>query len=161
MNAKAILFPTDFSESSDAALSYASSLAAESGATLHLVHVSDISDVYYAGYGAYAYTPDLVQELVREHELKLEKIKPTVQGVHYEHHTLRGAPAKEIVAFAEEKDVDLIVIGSHGRTGVSRLLMGSVAEDVVRHAKCPVLTVKQPTEKEAEAAQPKASLGQA
>ena len=68
----------------------------------------------------------------------------------YEHHYLSGVPETEILAFADREKVDLIVIGSHGRTGITRVLLGSVAEAVVRGAKCPVLTVKQPAEKVAE-----------
>lgn len=158
MNVENILFPTDFSVSSDAALDYASSLAAESGATLHIVHASDITPIYYAGYGAFSYEPELGKEMVHENELRLQKVKPTVASVSYEHHTLRGDAATRILEFVEREKVDLIVMGSHGRTGLSRLLMGSVAEEVVRKAKCPVLTVKQPEEKEASAAMAQASV---
>ena len=147
MNIKSILFPTDFSESSDAALNFASSLAAESGALLYFAHVSDSTPVYYAGYGAFAYEPGRVEEIIRNNHDRLEKTKPTVEGVDCQHHSLTGDAAKEILAFAKKESVDLVVMGSHGRTGLSRLLMGSVAEEVVRRAACPVLIVKQPTEK--------------
>lgn len=144
MNAKTIVFPTDFSESSDAALGYASALAAESGALLYLVHVGEDSHAYVAGYGAIGYTPDLVDRVARENQALLTKIKPTVPHVRHEHKYLTGVPDQEILAFAEQVKADLIVIGSHGRTGISRLLLGSVAEAVVRRASCPVLTIKQP-----------------
>jgi len=65
--------------------------------------------------------------------------------VRFEHKLLVGDPASAIVEAAEEENVDLIVLGTHGRTGLTRLLMGSVAENVVRKAKCPVLTVKHPS----------------
>jgi nucleotide-binding universal stress UspA family protein len=74
----------------------------------------------------------------------LAQIVPTDPNVPYEHKLLVGDPATSIVDLAESEGVDLIVLGSHGRTGLTRLLMGSVAEAVVRKAKCPVLTVKQP-----------------
>ena len=75
---------------------------------------------------------------------QLEQVKPTVPRVDYEHRYLEGGPVHEIVAFAEREHIDLIVMGSHGRTGLARLLMGSVAEGVARRAPCPVLIVKQP-----------------
>jgi universal stress protein A len=77
-------------------------------------------------------------------EARLQKIVPTISSVKCQRHCLSGTPEAEIVAFAEEKRADLIVMASHGRTGLSRLLMGSVAEAVLRRATCPVLIVKQP-----------------
>jgi nucleotide-binding universal stress UspA family protein len=77
---------------------------------------------------------------------QLERVLPTVPTVAYEHHYLRGSPVTEILAFAESENIDLIVMASHGRTGLSRLLMGSIAEGVMRKAKCPVLIVKQPAD---------------
>lgn len=74
----------------------------------------------------------------------LAQVVPTDPNVPYEHKLLIGDPATSIVDLAESEGVDFIVLGSHGRTGLTRLLMGSVAEAVVRRAKCPVLTVKQP-----------------
>ncbi len=144
MNIKTILLPVDFSHSSDAALSFASSLAAESQGLLYLVHVGEDSPAYLAGYGGFAYTPELAKKIEVENRELLDQIQPTVAGVKHERHYLTGDPAHEILSFAERENVDLIVIGSHGRTGLSRLLLGSIAEAVVRGANCPVLTVKQP-----------------
>jgi nucleotide-binding universal stress UspA family protein len=144
MNVKKILFATDFSDSSDAALSYASSIAAESGAQLYIVHVGYESPAYLAEYGGFGTGPDMTEKVARENRVLLNQLRPTVPNVNYQHHYLSGPPEHEILDFAEREHVDLIVIGSHGRTGISRLLMGSVAEAVVRRAKCPVLTVKQP-----------------
>jgi len=157
MNAKKILFPTDFSESSDAALHFASKLAAEAGALLYLVHVSDDSSEYLAGYGGFGYTPNMATEVSQENKARLEKVVPTVAHVRYEHRFLSGIADEEILALAEKEGVDLIVIGSHGRTGLSRLLLGSVAEAVVRRATCPVLTVKQPKPESQRTDQPKPS----
>ncbi|MGI9429190.1 MAG: universal stress protein [Bythopirellula sp.] len=145
MNIKSILLPVDFSHSSDAALRFASSLAADSDAHLTIVHVGEDSAAYLAGYGGFAYTPDLSEKIAQENRVALENIKPTVAGLSYGHRYLNGNPAEEILAFAEQENVDMIVIGSHGRTGLSRLLLGSIAEAVVRGSKCPVLTVKQPS----------------
>jgi len=144
MNAKKILFPTDFSESSDAALGYASSLAAETGAILYIVHVGNETTAYLAGYGGFGSVPDLADSVARENRKLLNQVKPTASKVNYQHHYLSGSPDHEILAFAEREHVDLIVLGSHGRTGLSRLLLGSVAEAVVRRANCPVITVKHP-----------------
>jgi len=150
MKFKKILLPVDFSHSSDAAISFASSLAADSEALLMLLHIGENSPAYLAGYGGFSYTPEFHEKVVKENRELLERIKPTIPGIKYEHQYLDGNPAKEILGFAERENFDLIVIGSHGRTGLSRLLLGSVAEAVVRGAKCPVLTVKQPTEAVAE-----------
>lgn len=72
----------------------------------------------------------------------LHAVLPTDPNVPFEHRMLKGDPAEEIVRFADEAHCELIVMGTHGRTGFKRLLMGSVAEAVVRRAKCPVLTYK-------------------
>jgi nucleotide-binding universal stress UspA family protein len=75
---------------------------------------------------------------------QLKRVLPTVTTVKYEHLYRKGSPVVEILTFAEEENIDLIVMASHGRTGLSRLLMGSIAEGVMRRAHCPVLIVKQP-----------------
>jgi nucleotide-binding universal stress UspA family protein len=77
-------------------------------------------------------------------ERRLMATKPTAEGVDIEHRLVSGEPAKEILRLARDEDVELIVMGTHGRTGVMRALLGSVAEEVLRHATCPVLTVKVP-----------------
>jgi nucleotide-binding universal stress UspA family protein len=160
MNVKKILFPTDFSDSSDAALSYASSLAAETGALLYIVHVGNDSSTYLAGYGGFSSVPDSADQVARENKALLNQVKPTVPNVNYQHRYLSGPPEHEILDFAKREHVDLIVIGSHGRTGLSRLLLGSVAEAVVRRAKCPVLTVKQPAEEVKESSLPEEIVSQ-
>lgn len=153
MNVKTILFPTDFSESSEGALRFASSLAAESGATLFIVHVAEDSSAYVSGYAGFAYVPELAEKVAEENRALLDQVKPTVPHVEFQHRYLNGSAAREILAFADRENVDLIVLGSHGRTGVSRLLMGSIAESVVRGAKCPVLTVKHPAPESTESSE--------
>jgi nucleotide-binding universal stress UspA family protein len=74
----------------------------------------------------------------------LRKVAPTIAGVKYEHHYLTGVPITAIVDFAADNHIDLIVMASHGRSGISRLVLGSIAEGVMRKAPCPVLVVKQP-----------------
>ena len=91
---------------------------------------------------------------------RLAQVKPTTD-VAFDTRFLLGSPAKEILRFADREHVDLIVLGTHGRTGLSRLLMGSVAEIVVRRATCPVLSLKQPlmAEDEAELADQEQQVG--
>lgn len=140
MNAKRILCPIDFSENSESALEYASMLAQEAGAKLFMIYVDDRQATYDAGFAGYVPPPEEAEVL----EQQLQNTRPTVDGVAYEHHLLFGHPADAIVDFAKSRDIDLIVMGTHGRTGVARLVMGSVAEAVVRRSECPVLTLKQP-----------------
>ena len=145
MNAKTILFPTDFSEASDAALAYASSLARETGATLWIVHVEEPPSTLLAGELTYP-LPEVPNPQTAR---LLEAVRPTRPDVAFQHVMRFGWPAEEIVQLAEEERADLIVMGTHGRTGLRRMIMGSVAEAVVRRAPCPVFTLKQPIGAEA------------
>jgi nucleotide-binding universal stress UspA family protein len=86
----------------------------------------------------------LNQEAADERK-RLEEIKPTVEGVQASYEVEFGSPASMIVEFAQEHNVDLIVMGTHGRTGWRRIAMGSVAESVVRNVDCPVLAIKSET----------------
>lgn len=140
MKAKKILFPTDFSTPSDAALAHATALARDTGATMVIVHVEEPPVVYGTGEMYYG-IPNPDTEALKK---MLEAVVPTDSDVKYEHHLVTGDPATEIVRLAEEEGVDLIVMGTHGRTGLKRLLMGSVAEAIVRRAPCPVFTYKEP-----------------
>ncbi len=137
MKYQKILFATDFSPASQTAFDYATSLARDSGAKLIILHVEEYP-VSYPGGDMFVVHPDAPNPVLRK---MLEKVVPA-GAVPHEHQLLMGLPADEIVRLAEEQHVDLIVIGSHGRTGLARVLMGSVAELVMRRAKCPVLTVK-------------------
>jgi len=141
MDIKKILVTTDFSPLGHTALSYASSLAKDTGAKLLIVHVEEPPLAY--GTGEMYLGPATEIETNEVAEL-LASIKPTQPDVEYEHRLLTGEPAHEICNLAENEQVDLIVMSTHGRTGFSRLLMGSVAESVVRHAPCPVFTLRQP-----------------
>jgi nucleotide-binding universal stress UspA family protein len=145
MNIRKIVCPTDFSEYTEAALNYASVLAAETDAKLYIVHVDEYRDATAAmGEAALAYPAAWAVEDRTEVRQHLDKVVPTRSGLDFEHRYLSGGPIREIVEFAEREHADLIVMGSHGRTGIGRLLMGSVAEGVARRATCPVLIVKQP-----------------
>jgi nucleotide-binding universal stress UspA family protein len=147
METKKLLFPTDFSHTGDAALEMATALARDAGATLLIVHVEE-PPVAYGGGELYYGIPNPATEDLQK---MLVEIKPTDPDVRYEHRLITGDPATAVVRLAEDEGVDMIVMGTHGRTGLSRLLMGSVAEAVVRRAKCPVMTFKQPDERLTEA----------
>jgi universal stress protein A len=145
MNVKSILLPIDFSHYTDAALAFASKLAAEARAKLFIIHVHDVRNLDAGmGEGAYLYAATMWEDQQREAEKRLREVVPTVAGVTVQHECLVGSPVPQILQFANSHEIDLIVMASHGRTGLSRLLMGSVAEGVVRKAQCPVLIVKQP-----------------
>lgn len=138
MRAKKVLFPTDFSTHSDAALEHAASLAREDGGKLLILHVEEPPAVYGAGEMYYGIPEPDTDQLER----MLHAIVPAESQVAYEHRLVIGDPATEIVRVAQEEGVDMIVMSTHGRTGLRRLLMGSVAEAVVRRAPCAVLTLK-------------------
>ena len=138
MNASKILVPTDFSTLGQTALEMATSLARDQGAKLLIVHVEEPPVAYGGGELYYG-----IEEPNREGlKRMLSEVLPSDTAVSYEHRLLVGSPATAIVFLAEKENVDMIVMPTHGRTGLLRLLMGSVAEEVVRKAKCPVLTVK-------------------
>ena len=142
MYAKKIVFPTDFSTSSDAGLAQATSLARDTGARLLILHVEEPPAAYGGGEMYYGVLEPDNSEINR----MLQAVVPADPSVPYEHRMVMGDPATEIVRLADEEKADLIVMGTHGRSGLRRLLMGSVAESVVRHANCPVLTFKHPRE---------------
>lgn len=141
MASQRILCPVDFSSHSKVAIRYASCLAKSLDAKIYFVHVAEIVPAFDKGYsGGLPSVADLDSD-----EQELLQVKPSVPGLEYEHFSMVGHPAETILEFAKTHDINMIVMGTHGRTGVLRLVMGSVAEMVVRHADCPVLTVKQPT----------------
>lgn len=138
MKADKILFPTDFSTVSDEALHYATMMARDSGAKLLIVHVEE-PPLAYGGGDMYYGVPE--PDTAAIHKM-LTALKPDDDRVAFEHRLIVGSPADEIVELAKRENIDMIVMACHGRTGVMRFLMGSVAERVVREAPCPVLTVK-------------------
>lgn len=143
MELKSILFPSDFSHCGDEALAFATMLARDCKAKMLIVHVEEPPAAYVGEFMYYG-----LPEPNREHlQHLLEKIVPADPNVPFEHHLLFGDPAHQLIEFANEQGVDLIVIGTHGRTGLFRVLLGSVTESVVRHAACPVITVKHPQPK--------------
>jgi nucleotide-binding universal stress UspA family protein len=141
MVAKKILFPTDFSTSTEADLEQAATLAHDTGATLLILHV-DEPPVAYGG-GEMYYGPVFEYDDAERRHL-LEAVKPRDASVSCEHRLAHGDPAHEIVQMADQEHVDLIVMSAHEKGRLSRFLIGSVTEEVVRHASCPVLTLKHP-----------------
>jgi nucleotide-binding universal stress UspA family protein len=141
-----ILVPIDFSTHSEQALVYAGRLAARLGASIQLLHVVD--DPFLAG----AWSPevfvadpsDVLAELRRGAAAHLAELaeRLSVSGAPVHTAVLTGHPARTIVEYTEREGIDLIVMGTHGRTGLSHALLGSVAERVVRRAPCAVLTLK-------------------
>ncbi len=140
MNAKKILVPVDFSSGCEAALDLATALARDSGAKLLITYVQ-VTPLPVGG-GEFIYT--LPEPPTDELRARLLKVLPKDEKIPVEHHFLTGDPADCIVKLAEDEKADFIVMGTHGRRGLTRILMGSVAELVVRWAKCPVVTVKAP-----------------
>jgi universal stress protein A len=138
MTTKKILFPTDFSTSSQAALEHAEAMAKAHQATLLIIHVAEPPAAYGAGEMYYGVPEPSIQELER----MLAAVVPTDKSIAYEHRLLTGDPVDVIIRSARDEGVDMIVMSTHGRTGLGRVLMGSIAEAVVRRAACPVLTVK-------------------
>jgi nucleotide-binding universal stress UspA family protein len=143
---KRILVPIDFSAPSDAALEYARSVAGRYGASLHLLHVAE--DPYRAFYSAEVFVPQvegLREEILTDTARRLTaRLQPSdAIELHATAESIIGTPAGSIVEYAAGHHIDLIVMGTHGRGGMAKLLMGSVAERVVRMAPCPVLTVRE------------------
>ncbi len=138
MKLQRILVPIDFSTGSDTSLALATSLARDTGATLILAHVEIVPLSAAGGEYLYAIPEPPTEELLA----KLNKVSPPDSNIPVERRLLAGDPAEAIIRLAETENVDMIVMGTHGRRGLRRVLMGSVAEVVVRTAKCPVLTVK-------------------
>lgn len=142
---KNIILPTDFSLNADAALPYAVELARQHGGTIHLLHVSEheAGDAFISGIvlGVSAWIASHRKELSEKLTATARQIEGDY-GVKVSATVVPGRAAKEIARFAAEKRADMVVIATHGRTGPSRLLMGSIAERVVRLSSTPVLTVR-------------------
>jgi nucleotide-binding universal stress UspA family protein len=142
---KKILVPTDFSECSAAAVKYGYALADAFGASLHLLNV--IQDPYampWAAEGCSSSMGELLADWEREAKRRLLETVPLAAMSTPVVHTRVGAPHSEIVRYASEQSIDLIVLGTHGRGRFGHMLLGSVAERIVRTAPCPVLTVRHP-----------------
>lgn len=134
-----ILCPTDFSDASYEAFSYAERVAQETGAEILLLHVFDVSDYYSSGGKPPSIDPEI--------ERRLLEMKPAASAVKVTHMALAGAAGELVCWIGQEQKCDLVIIATHGRTGLAHLLMGSVTEYVVRHARSPVMTIRQGLDK--------------
>jgi nucleotide-binding universal stress UspA family protein len=141
-----ILVPMDFSPHAERAFCYATTLAHRLGAKLALLHV--VEDPFVTGaWSAEVYlpsVPELLENLIGGADRRLATLKESVASLGLTTDTMvtTGRPAHAIVEYAKDGGFDLIVMGTHGRTGLSHVVMGSVAEQVVRKAPCPVLTMR-------------------
>lgn len=141
---KKILFPTDFSSNAQAAQDYACAFAEQFGAELHIVYVlQDVSLVMPEPGTMFAIPASNLEEVRASAEKALAGVPAAnwCAGKRVVRVTRSGAPFVEIIRYAAEYEIDLIVMGTHGRSGLPHVLLGSVAERVVRKAGCPVLTV--------------------
>lgn len=143
-----VLYPTDFSELSLRALTYAREFAEAFDAHLHCVHVIDEAYQYWTAMGPEVATVSpAVEDLTSMAEGQMQHFADEhLIGLKYAPVTVvrSGKPFAEICAYARETSADLIVLATHGRGGLSHVLVGSTAEKVVRKAPCPVLTVRDP-----------------
>lgn len=142
-----ILVPTDFSKHSQNALKYAAAFAEKFGAEIHLLHV--VQDLALFIPEAVSVAPPVVppvEQLTAAVREALERFirENNLQGLTVHQEVREGTPFYEIIQAAREKDVDLIIMGTHGHSGLAHVLLGSVTEKVVRKAPCPVLTVRHP-----------------
>ncbi len=141
---KRILLPTDFSEFSHEATKYACAFAEQFQAELHLLHIQESHISATPEFGMGLAVPTRSRESKEAAESALAKVLDPAWA---QRHTVvqcavEGAPPAEIVAYAKQHDIDMIVMGTHGRGGLAHALLGSVAEKVLRKAPCPVLTVR-------------------
>jgi len=144
MIVKNVLFPTDFSEGALHALPYAVDMARTGNAKLYLLHV-----VYDVATASGLYVPhisfdQMYIDLEKSAQKELEKfaLEEVQDFKNVEYAVLRGIPYEAILKFVEAKNIDLIVIATHGRKGLDRFLFGSTSEKVIRYAPCPVLTIR-------------------
>lgn len=142
---KKILFPTDFSEASHFALSYATQLAKMYSAEIEIVHImfdeANIVSFYLPQMTMQNISDEFEEGATKQFDEFIESAED-LKDIKYSRKILKGTPYNEIVKEAEVGEFDLIVIGTHGRTGLEHVLFGSTAEKVVRKAPCPVLTVR-------------------
>ena len=140
MPTRHILYTTDFSEASLAAFQVACSLSREAGSQLLILHVLAPPATVLEMEQAFLAPEERFKHAMDE----LQRLRPAEEGTLTDYLLRQGEPAEEILRAAEERDCDFIVLRTHGRSGLGRVLMGSVAEAVLRGSRCPVLMVKGP-----------------
>jgi nucleotide-binding universal stress UspA family protein len=144
MQFRHILAPTDFSEYSKQAVASALELAKKFGAKLSILHVVELPAYPVEGYVPPSLSTTFMEDLEREASQELAQMVPEAEsaGIELARLVTVGSPYRKILDMAEAEQVDLIVMATAGRTGFSRLIMGSIAERVVRTSSCPVLTIR-------------------
>jgi nucleotide-binding universal stress UspA family protein len=139
---KNILYATDFSATSESAFPYATAISRRFGSTLHLAHVlSDTNLLLMTGGVDYVSVGTIYEDAHTLAQEKIQQLTTRLGKIPCRTFVRHGQVWKNLSCIVEENRVDLIVVGTHGRTGLGKLLLGSVAEDILRHAPCPVLTV--------------------
>ena len=143
-----ILYPTDFSEHSLCALPFALDLAGQYGAELHCLYVVDETYHYWAGPGEAVPAAAMpMDEIMNASRTQMEEFVAEHFGAEKDavvRQVLPGRPFVEIIRYARDQEIDLIVIATHGRGALASMLLGSVTEKVVRKSMCPVLTIRHP-----------------
>lgn len=145
MKVERILFPTDFSDLCKTAEKSACDLASQFGAELHVLHiVSDLLLTMPQKAAGLVISPDILADIVNSADEEIQKIPPAdcASQMRVVRTVRVGSTYDTIVQYAKDNAIDMIVIGTHGRTGLRHVLLGSVAERVVQHAPCSVLTVR-------------------
>jgi len=144
---KKILVPTDFSEGSGKAVHFATAIALEHGASIELMHAFEIPSVAFLE-GSMIATPAMVADISGLAQKQLDVAADQIReaGVEVSAHLLQGVAYTEITRAAQDLGCDLVVMSTHGRTGLRHALIGSVAERVVRTAPIPVLTLRPPSD---------------
>lgn len=142
INLKKVLVATDFSEHSAKAIRYGTELVSNFGGELHVLHVVEPTPIMYGEGGGY-FTPETAAELEASALKQMTDLAVNAgDGVKVVRKVVQGHPFVEIVRYAKDEKIDLMVVGTHGRGAISHMLLGSVADKVVRKAPCPVLVVR-------------------
>lgn len=143
---KQILVPTDFSEASAAAVTYTKALAEALGSSVHILHVLEDPFLHAPAEEGFVPPPGFYEDMEQSARSHAEQLLTDAERKQF--HALivmrKGSAFLEIIRYAKEQNIDLIVMGTHGRGPIAHMLMGSVAEKVVRKAPCAVLTVRDP-----------------
>ena len=144
MEIKRILCPTDFMEGSKEAVRYAVDIAEKYNAKLYLIHVIHDMEKVTGWYVPHITTDELYKDMEQGAKKELDKIfAEELRGFdNVEQTIVKGIPYAEIIRFSEANDIDIVVLGTHGRRGLDRIIFGSTAEQVVKNSRCPVLTVR-------------------
>jgi nucleotide-binding universal stress UspA family protein len=145
---KEILLPTDGSDHADEAVNCAVALAKKFGARLHLIHV--IETPRLQDYGAFFALPNILEELRKSGEAILKETAKYIRESGLQEIASdmpEGYPADEILEYSKQNKIDLIVMGTHGRRGFNRVVLGSISEEIVRRSPVPVLTVRMSEDK--------------